>query len=706
MKITLTQRCLKLWLLFAFSITCLGSAAMTAERRARLIDSLYQRLDQIDRPSDSITPLYNIFDLSEDSVEKSAVLRKAYHAAQTAEKPEVQLDVLTILARLYQNNDSALEKIKRELNNEFAQTNYQREANLLINCFEAENAIEHGDSTGELSNMVKEYTTNPPVDPYRRALLLYSVCTNIARTSQGELLEKYVEELDRLIDRLPMQTGMVRNLVYTRAAPVFTNNRNYLKAIEIDRKMINILDSLETSYAAQGRPFRSLDQRRFECYRRMLGNYPGLSRAEVEELHRAIGILAENNPEIAKEIRELERTDIFYNLATEKWRLAIDAIKRQINKPEQQHYRLYLLTALAHAAEEIGDRQTQLEASIELNKLLQKELARRANERYRELQIIYDVNALRDASIKAARQNAENKAMWLLAGGIITGILVLSLVVAIVMLVRRNRRIRALAAEQLESAEHLRNERNELKQARDELIEARDKANIADRQKTDFINNMSHEVKTPLAAINEYSKLIVDCIPASQEKYLRRFANIIELNSKLVLTLLNDVLDVASLEHGNMTVERRPVSIDEMCFGALDTVFENEQSHNPAVKVLYNTEQNPDETVTTDGQRVIQVLINLLKNAEKFTEKGSITLERRYDAETGQLTFTVSDTGCGIPRSQAENIFSRFHKLDNSVPGCGLGLYISRLLARLLGGEIHADTSYRGGARFIFTIPA
>lgn len=706
MKIDRLSYCIKTAFVALLVMLSVTAAAMPPERRQAITDSLRARLDLIDKPADSILPLYNMFDLAEKVDDKSDILLKLYRAAKSAEKPDVQLDALTLMARVYQNDDSALSKISRAVVTEFAPNNRRQEVELLIGCFEVENAIEHNDSTRDISNMVKEYTTNAPSDPYRRALLLFSVCTNLSRTSQGELLEKYVTELEHLIEKLPVQTGMVRNLIYNRAAPVFTNNRNYKKAIDIDRKMLNVLDSLTTSYIAQGRPYRNLEQRRFECYRRMLGNYPGLSRDEVEDLHRAIGIMAANNREIAHEIKTLERTEIFYNLATENYQAAKEAILRQIDKPEQQHYRMYLLTALALAAEKTGDRQIQLEASLELNKLLQKELVRRADERYRELQILYDVNALREASTKAARENAESRARLFLAGGIVLGLFAVSLVIALVMLVRRNRRIKLLAESQLENAEHLRRERNELRLAQAELIEARDRANSADKQKTDFINNMSHEVMTPLSAINEYSKLIVDCIPASQEKYLRRFANIIELNSKLVLTLVNDVLDVASLEHGNMNIESVPTSINEMCLGALDTVFENEQASHQGVKVIYNPEHKDDYTVNTDPQRVAQVLINLLKNADKFTEKGRIELQYDYNAETGRLTFTVSDTGCGVPQSQAEKIFSRFHKLDNSTPGCGLGLYISRLLARLMGGELRLDTDYRGGARFVFTIPA
>ena len=101
-----------------------------------------------------------------------------------------------------------------------------------------------------------------------------------------------------------------------------------------------------------------------------------------------------------------------------------------------------------------------------------------------------------------------------------------------------------------------------------------------------------------------------------------------------------------------------------------------------------------------------QVLINLLDNARKFTERGTITLDYQHDTSNNTVSFTVTDTGIGIPRAQEEDMFTRFRKLNSNAKGYGLGLYISRLIASLLGGTLKVDSAYRTGARFILTIPA
>ncbi len=216
---------------------------------------------------------------------------------------------------------------------------------------------------------------------------------------------------------------------------------------------------------------------------------------------------------------------------------------------------------------------------------------------------------------------------------------------------------------------------------------------------------MSHEVKTPLAAIAEYSQLIADCIPEKQNAYLNRFASIIRLNVRLVMRLVNDVLDIASLEHGSLSLEKRPVAISTICELAINNVFENGKPDKEGLMLIFNPSGKEDHIVDIDGQRVAQILINLLKNAEKFTDAGTITFDYDYDETAGKLSFSVADTGIGIPKGKEDTIFSRFRQLDISSPGCGLGLYISRLLATLMKGSVTVDTRYRGGARFVLQIP-
>lgn len=555
---------IKLYILLVLAaLISIPAAGISVERRAQLRDSLNRRLELLNRSSDSILPLYNLFDLTEnDTTAMVFQLKRLYAAASNSENIEVKIDVLSKLARIYQKNDSVLNLITAELD-DFVPSDHQKEVKLLIDCFQIDNSVNEGDST-MAAEFVRKYKTSEPGDPFIRARMLYSVCSTLAKTTQGELLEQYAGELERLISSMPLSTGTVRNLVYNRAAPVFTRNRRYATAVELDKKMLNVLDSLSTALTFSGRPYRKFEENRFSCFRRMMANYRALSPEEIESIHRSIGVLVRENPEIAARENDLQQIEIFYKLATAQWHRVIPMIKQQLNMPGQNDMRLYFLSALMEAAENDGDKQTMLDAAVELNKLMRSDMEMRAAERFRELQIVYDVNRLEKEKDLAKADALEARNKMLLWGGIAAAVLVSALAIAIIMLMRRSKRVRKLAQKNAVVAEKLRNERNELQQTQRDLIEARDQAKSADRQKTDFINNMSHEVKTPLAAIMEYSRLIVDCIPENQEKYLRRFANIIELNGKLVMTLLNDILDVASLEHDSMNIQRISTNIDDV----------------------------------------------------------------------------------------------------------------------------------------------
>jgi signal transduction histidine kinase len=167
----------------------------------------------------------------------------------------------------------------------------------------------------------------------------------------------------------------------------------------------------------------------------------------------------------------------------------------------------------------------------------------------------------------------------------------------------------------------------------------------------------------------------------------------------LLVTLINDVLDLSKLESGTYEIKYATASASEICKHATDSVMGRVA---PGVKMFFKA---PDSDILfkTDPKRVLQILINLLTNACKCTEKGSIELA--YHADENKIYFSVSDTGCGIPAADAEKIFDRFEKLDKFKQGTGLGLNICKQITKLLHGDIYLDTSYTGGARFVFEQP-
>lgn len=233
-----------------------------------------------------------------------------------------------------------------------------------------------------------------------------------------------------------------------------------------------------------------------------------------------------------------------------------------------------------------------------------------------------------------------------------------------------------------------------------ELVVARERAEESDRLKSAFLANMSHEIRTPLNAIVGFSSLLgsEDLEPEERSEYSSLVIN----NSDMLLTLLNDILDISSLECGKTRFNYAEEDIVEICRHAMLTTSHTRQQ---GVEGLFDP---PCESfmLVTDAHRLSQILINLLTNASKFTEKGSIILAFEVHAEENLVYFSVTDTGRGIPAGKHEAVFNRFEKLEGNLKkGTGLGLAICRQTVTIFGGRIWVDTNYTEGARFVFTHP-
>ena len=228
----------------------------------------------------------------------------------------------------------------------------------------------------------------------------------------------------------------------------------------------------------------------------------------------------------------------------------------------------------------------------------------------------------------------------------------------------------------------------------------KEKAVQAIRRKNTFLSNMSHEVRTPLNAIVGFSAVLTDEDESFDDESRREFSEIIKVNSFQLLKLINDILDFSDFENDNITFNIRTHDAVKLCNEVVETVM---ASRKLEVEMRFDTDLSV-LMLDTDDARLRQVLINLLVNAAKFTEQGSIVLELKM-ADAGTALFSVTDTGCGIPPEKQHLIFERFEKLNDFVQGSGLGLSICQLIVKYMNGKLWVDSGYTRGARFCFTHP-
>ena len=237
----------------------------------------------------------------------------------------------------------------------------------------------------------------------------------------------------------------------------------------------------------------------------------------------------------------------------------------------------------------------------------------------------------------------------------------------------------------------------DLKKAEQALVQAKIKAEESDKLKSAFLANMSHEIRTPLNAIVGFSKLLAD---TDDEEERQQFYDIVDKNSDLLLQLINDILDLSKIEAGILEFTQHPVNLTELCQGLFD-IHLTRMPQN--VELIYE-KVDKELSILSDGNRIAQVISNLLTNAQKFTLSGEIRFGFRQ--EDDNILFFVKDTGIGIPKANIDKIFSRFVKLNSFVQGTGLGLPICDMIVHNLGGRIWVESVENKGSLFQFTIPA
>lgn len=242
-----------------------------------------------------------------------------------------------------------------------------------------------------------------------------------------------------------------------------------------------------------------------------------------------------------------------------------------------------------------------------------------------------------------------------------------------------------------------------------EVKKANKEAHSASMVKDIFLQNMSHQIRTPLHAINGFAQLLATPEYNFSDEDKAEFASHIRSNTTVLTMLFEDMLSIVDLECGKFDISIATTNVNELIYETMGTL---QHMVNESVEFRYDAVLSDDFTIETDSRRVKQVLMNFLSNAIKHTEKGYITMGAQLSDDGRNIQFSVTDSGVGVPRDMAKVIFARFKKLDDFKTGNGLGLSLCKTIAEKLHGNCYLDTTYPDslsasshGARFVFTVP-
>ncbi len=680
------------------------SVAAPRSGRVEIIDSLERKLSTVSTPADSIPYLYNIYDLSLNKDRLRTGNRLIATALRAGDDAAV-LDVVRRNTVIFLKNDSVLNSLEAVIRH-LPDSDDKRETHVFLRLYKLSHYANSADDDKRqemISSSIRDYNhVRTSGDLLERIDRLFSLCIWLSSGVVGDSYAEYMNRLGEFIDELPQtDSGALRNLYLTQKALMAASNEHFEEGVNADRELLKMMADYKQKHKEEGRIYLDTSTNEYRSYARMLSNSDILSDEEVEEAYSRILELAMKSPDVRADLNSNDRATMWYLVAKGEYERVLPIMKRHMDLIDSPRYRRPFLKKLIRVANALHDQATLLSATTAYNEILEEQIRAQSESKFRELQTLYEVSDLREQKILLERDKyaAEHDANKIIVTVSIVGFIIVA--VLLIILAMMYSRARQLNKNLKRSYEKVQSEKQSRQEAQQELSVARDRADTVLRLRETFVRNVRHELFTPMENIIGYSQLITDRLPDDLRSELDPYVKIISKNCYRFSKTVNDILDMSQIESGNLSLSLADTSVNELC---REVAADAKPRLHEGVSIELDL-PSKDTMFMTDRAIVIRMLNKLVDNAVKFTTKGTIKIGYETDLIDDTITFSVSDTGIGIKPEQRKYIFEPFVKASQFASGAGLGLYIVKMLATILGGEARLDIDYNEGARFVITLP-
>ncbi len=666
-----------------------------------IADSLAIELSHAENTSDSLKLMTDIFDLQPEKAPLIQI-RRIYYAAKKLGDISLQFDMIRqwIGLGLKWNDKGVINEVIREFE-AMPECEDKRQTRVYINVCRGKYHTFRSDAErlSYLRQLLRECADMPDnADPYMCVEKLFVLVHMLSKETKGDLLSKYITLLGKAINELPpIYHSYLRRLFNAFAANNLWINDEYLRSIKCDRNLILQLTGLQKyEQEEQGRRYKDYGFQLYHAFRRILRNYDILSEKEVRDYHNQILRLVATNPNVAKAYNADPTARIGIMDLDGKYAEAIPLLKNLSKHAKNMYDRRMFLRWLIKFADKAGDSATKIEAERKYTEFIDTFINHnKSAERVRELELLYEVNNLRRINTKELLQREQRKTTLLYIAGIL---FLICLVVFIILYLHAHRRQRACKDE----INRLKADLGGLSNCREELSTLRNNIRKSESEKIQILTYLSHELTTPINAIVDYSRLIVENIPDTSANYLSHFASIIEVNAGMLYEIAKDLTEFQMGDREKVPVHKLSIDVNSLAEITAKTV--KPQLKN-GVSVDFIPGNLSDPIITTDPRRVQIVLLSCISNMALLTEQGTITLSVERDSNT-TCTFLITANGKKISEKEARKVFATWDNFEEDAKIAGLGLPNCQMIVNALHATLTLDTDHTDGTRIRFTIPA